>query len=44
MAVQLGRDAGLRELVVSPYFVVYEVHKKRDEIVVPGFFHGAMKR
>jgi addiction module RelE/StbE family toxin len=41
---RLGRDAGTRELIVAPYIIVYEVHKKRDEIVVLGIFHGAMKR
>jgi plasmid stabilization system protein ParE len=31
-------------LAVAPYIIVYEVHKKRDEIVVLAVFHGAMNR
>jgi toxin ParE1/3/4 len=38
-----GRDPGTRELIVSPYIIVYEVHKGRDELVVLGVFHGARK-
>ena len=38
-----GRDPGTRELIVSPYIVVYEVYKERDELVVLGVFHGARK-
>lgn len=39
-----GRERGTRELIAPPYIIVYEVHKNRDEIVVLGIFHGAMKR
>jgi addiction module RelE/StbE family toxin len=39
-----GREPGARELVVGPYIIVYEVHSKRDELVVLGIFHGAMRR
>ena len=39
-----GREHGTRELIVAPYIIVYEVHKHRDELVVLGIFHGAMKR
>lgn len=39
-----GRVAGTRELVESPYIIVYEVHDHRDEIVVLGIFHGAQSR
>ncbi len=38
-----GRDPGTRELIASPYIIVYEVHKECDEIVVLGVFHGARK-
>ncbi len=38
-----GRDPGTRELIVSPYIIVYEVHKERGELVVLGVFHGARK-
>lgn len=38
-----GRDPGTRELIVSPYIVVYEFYKARDEIVVLGILHGARK-
>jgi toxin ParE1/3/4 len=38
-----GREPGTRELIVSPYIVVYEVCKERDELVVLGVFHGARK-
>jgi toxin ParE1/3/4 len=39
-----GRERGTRELVVAPYIIVYEVHKRRNELVVLGIFHGAMRR
>lgn len=39
-----GRERGTRELVAAPYIIVYEVHKKREELVVLGVFHGAMRR
>ena len=39
-----GRDAGTRELIVTPYVVVYEVRRDRDELVILGVFHGARKR
>ncbi len=41
-----GGDASVEPggLAVAPYIIVYEVHKKRDEIVVLGVFHGAMNR
>ncbi len=39
-----GREHGTRELIAAPYIIVYEVHKARDELIVLGIFHGAMKR
>jgi plasmid stabilization system protein ParE len=39
-----GREAGARELIVSPHIVVYEVYKERGELVVLGIFHGAQDR
>lgn len=39
-----GLEPGTRELIVSPYIVVYEVHEEIDEIVVLAIAHGARKR
>ncbi len=39
-----GREPGTRELIVAPYVIVYEVHKRRGELVVLGIFHGARER
>jgi toxin ParE1/3/4 len=39
-----GRDPGTRELVASPYIIVYEINKERSELVVLGIFHGAQDR
>jgi toxin ParE1/3/4 len=39
-----GLDEGTRELVVSSYVIIYEIHEEREEVVVLGVFHGAQDR
>lgn len=39
-----GRGFGTRELIVSPYIIVYEVQEHLKEIVVLAIFHGAQNR
>ena len=39
-----GLDSGTRELIESPYIIVYEVHKAREEIEVLYIVHGAQDR
>jgi toxin ParE1/3/4 len=41
---RVGRDEGTHELVVPPYIIVYEVHERRQEIVVLSVVHGAQDR
>ena len=33
-----------RELVESPYIVVYQIREERDELVILAIFHGAQNR
>jgi plasmid stabilization system protein ParE len=39
-----GLDPGTRELVESPYIIVYEVHEARGEVHVLYIVHGAQDR
>jgi toxin ParE1/3/4 len=39
-----GRDAGTRELVDTPYIVVYEIHEQQEMVEVLAVFHGAQDR
>ena len=39
-----GLVPGTRELIESPYVIVYEVHEDRDEIAVLAIVHGAQDR
>lgn len=39
-----GLEPGTRELIEGPYIIVYEVHDRRDEIVVLSVVHGAQDR
>ena len=41
---RLGRVRGTRELIDGPFIIVYEVDKKRGELVVLGIFHTAQNR
>jgi toxin ParE1/3/4 len=39
-----GLVEGTRELVESPYIIVYRVDEERKEVVVLSIVHGARKR
>ena len=39
-----GRVRGTRELIDGPFIIVYEVDKKRGELVVLGIYHTARDR
>jgi toxin ParE1/3/4 len=39
-----GLDAGTRELVESPYIIVYEIHEARGEVHILYIAHGAQDR
>jgi toxin ParE1/3/4 len=39
-----GRVRGTRELVESPYIIVYSVNETADEVVVLAIIHGARNR
>lgn len=39
-----GLEPGTRELIASPYIIVYEVHEERGEIEIVAVMHGAQKR
>jgi plasmid stabilization system protein ParE len=41
---RLGRVEGTREFIDGPFIIVYEVDKKRGELVVLGIFHTARDR
>jgi addiction module RelE/StbE family toxin len=39
-----SRLTGVREAIVPPYVIVYEVDDGRDELVILAIFHGAQDR
>jgi plasmid stabilization system protein ParE len=41
---RLGLVEGTRELIESPYIIVYTVHESAGEIVVVSVVHGARQR
>jgi addiction module RelE/StbE family toxin len=41
---RLGREQGTRELIESPYIIVYELDRENHQVVVLAVFHGRQNR